>query len=49
MCAIAVIAFFFAAGFFSPPNRRTSRLYRAWSRPRTRLAAQAAWISIGLM
>ena len=29
---IAVIAFFFPAGFLSPPNRRTSRLYRACSR-----------------
>ena len=46
---MAVIAFVFAPGFFSPPNRRTSRLYRACSRPRTRIAAQAAWISIGLM
>jgi hypothetical protein len=31
--AIAVIAFFFAAGFFSPPRRRTSRPYFACSRP----------------
>ena len=27
-----VIAFFFAPGFLFPPKRRTSRLYRAWSR-----------------
>jgi len=47
--AIAVIVFFFAAGFFSPPKRRTSRLNRACSRPRTRIAAQAACTSIGLM
>ena len=46
---VAVIAFFFAAGFFCPPKRRTSRLYRACSRPRTRIADQAAWMSIGLM
>jgi hypothetical protein len=49
VCAIAVIAFFFAPGFLSPPKRRTSRWYRAWGRPRTRIADQAAWISIGLM
>ena len=39
VCATAVIAFFFAAGFCWPPNLRTSRLYRAWSRPRTRIAS----------
>ncbi len=33
--AIAVIAFFFAPGFLSPPNRWTSRLYLACSRART--------------
>jgi hypothetical protein len=49
VCVIAVIAFFFAPGLLSPPKRRTSRLYRACSRPRTRIAAQAAWTSIGLM
>ena len=49
VCAIAVIAFFFAPGFLSPPKRRTSRLYRACSRPRTRIAFQAACTSIGLM
>jgi hypothetical protein len=49
VCAIAVIAFFLAAGFLSPPKRRTSRLYRACSRPRARIAAQAACTSIGLM
>ena len=38
---MAVIAFFFAAGFLSPPKRRTSRLYLACSRPRTPMAAQA--------
>ena len=47
--ATAMIAFFFAPGFFSPPKRRTSRLYRACSRPRTRIAFQAACTSIGLM
>ena len=42
------LAFFFAAGFFAPPKRRTSR---AWTSPgpRVRIADQAACTSIGLM
>src|SRR5215467_14200507 len=43
------IAFFTAAGFFGPPNRRTSLWYLAWRRPWVLIADQAACTSIGLM
>src|SRR6266581_4691017 len=39
---MARIAFFTAAGFFGPPNRRTSLWYRAGSRPWVLTADQAA-------
>jgi hypothetical protein len=40
--AIAMMALFFAPGLSCPPDRRTGRLYRACSRPRVRIAFQAA-------
>jgi hypothetical protein len=47
--AMAMIAFLTAPLLRAPPNRRTSRLNLACRRPGTRIAAQAAWTSSGLM